>query len=220
LRQKHELPVLPIAVYLNVGLNGLGLDEYREHYGPLPVLHFQYLYVGLPRLDAVEYVQRGLPLGAALVSLMKVPTDRRAWLNAEARQRIAAAGLNEYLTFLLMECLEAYLNLTPDEMAEVERLLQQDDYREARQMAVTTFERGVQQGELKGRQEGRQEGRLEGFELGLRRAISVQLRTRFAAVPDSVLARLDRMTGRELEELLEQLAGATSLAELGLAEEA
>lgn len=173
------------------------------------------MYVGLPRLDAVEYVQRGRPLGAALVSLMSVPSERRAWLNVEARQRIAAAGLNEYLTFLLSECLEAYLNLTPDEMSEVERLLQQDDYQEARQMAVTTFERGVQQGELKGRQEGRQEG----YELGLRRAIDVQLRTRFAAIPDAALARLERMKEPELVELLEQLTGATSLAELGLAEE-
>jgi hypothetical protein len=212
LRQKHELPVLPIAVYLNVGLDGVGQDEYREHYGTLPVLHFQYLYVGLPRLDAVEYLQRGEPLGAALASLMKLPRDRRSWLTAEAKQRIAAAGLNEYLTFLLLEWLEAYLNLTPAEAAEVEGLLQQDKYQEARQMGVTTFEKGV----LKGEEKGRQEGRREGFELRLRRAIILQLERRFAPVPHSALARLDSMREPELEDILARVTDAASLDELGL----
>lgn len=212
LRQKHELPVLPIALYLNVGLEGVGLDEYREDYSSLPVLHFRYLYVGLPRLDAVEYVERGVPLGAALASLMKFPRDRRSWLTDEAKQRIAAAGLNEYLTFLLAECLEAYLDLTPDEVVEVEGLLQQHKYQEARQMGVTTFERGV----LKGEEKGRQEGRQEGFELGLRRAIAMQLERRFAPVPEGAMARLDQMREQELEELLARVMDAASLDDLGL----
>ena len=207
-RDKHDRPVLPVAVYLNVGLDGLGTDEYAEHYGPLQVLHFQYLYVGLPRLDAVEYLQRGSPLGAALASLMKLPRDRRSWLAVEAKQQIAAAGLSEQLRFLLTECLEAYLDLTTEEIAEVEQLLHNDAYQEAQEMGVTTFERGVQKGEEKGRQEG--------IELGLRRAVARQLRERFQTVPEAVLVRLEELNEQQLFDLVGRIVHTQSLADLGL----
>ena len=32
LRRKHGLPVLPIALYLRVGLDGVGIDVYEEHF--------------------------------------------------------------------------------------------------------------------------------------------------------------------------------------------
>lgn len=57
LRRQHQLPVLPIGLYLRVGLQGLGIDAYEEHFWELRPVRFEYLYVGLPALDAVEYVQ-------------------------------------------------------------------------------------------------------------------------------------------------------------------
>jgi hypothetical protein len=155
LRQKHQLPVLPLALYLSVGLDGIGMDEYREHYGAEEILHFRYWYVGLPRLDAVEYIQRGLALGAALSALMRLPSDRRAWFSVEARQRIAAAGLDERRTYLLLECLESYLELSPEESAQADELLQREEYREAKTMIMTTYQRG-------GRKDARKVGRKVG----------------------------------------------------------
>lgn len=78
LRDRHGLPVLPVALYLRVGVEGLGEDVYRESFGSLQVLSFRYLYVGLPKLDAVQYFSRGNPLGAALTALMRLPTEQRA----------------------------------------------------------------------------------------------------------------------------------------------
>src|SRR5437016_3849364 len=49
LRAKHRLPVLPIAVYLRVGLQGLGIDAYVERFQDVEVIKFQYLYLGLPQ---------------------------------------------------------------------------------------------------------------------------------------------------------------------------
>ena len=49
LRRKHDCPVLSIAVYLRVGLDGIGVEEYTEVYGGLEVLRFRYLYVGCRR---------------------------------------------------------------------------------------------------------------------------------------------------------------------------
>ncbi|MDD4270849.1 MAG: hypothetical protein PHN77_21720, partial [Thermoguttaceae bacterium] len=40
---------------------------------------FQYLYVGLPGLDGVEYAKGDNWLGVALSVLMKIPPDRVAW---------------------------------------------------------------------------------------------------------------------------------------------
>jgi hypothetical protein len=48
-RDKYGLPVLPIALYLRVGLDGIGIEVYEEHFWELRPLHFEYLEVGLPR---------------------------------------------------------------------------------------------------------------------------------------------------------------------------
>src|SRR5207237_5017606 len=56
LRRQSGLPVLPIGLFLRVGLNGIGIDVYEEHFWELQTVCFQYLYVGLPALDAVHYV--------------------------------------------------------------------------------------------------------------------------------------------------------------------
>ena len=93
LRRAHRLPVLPIGIFLRVGLNGIGVDVYEEHFWELRPVRFEYLYVGLPALDALEYVQGENWLGVALAALMRIPRDRVAWLGAEALQthRVRAA---------------------------------------------------------------------------------------------------------------------------------
>jgi hypothetical protein len=47
-------------------------------------------YVGLPGLDAIEYLQGDSWLGVALSALMRIPHERVAWLGAEALRRSAA----------------------------------------------------------------------------------------------------------------------------------
>jgi hypothetical protein len=92
LRRKHGLPVLPLAMHLRVGLDGLGVDVYEEHFWELRPLHFEYLYVGLPALDGVEYVQGDSWLGVALSALMRISPERAAWLGAEALRRTQQAS--------------------------------------------------------------------------------------------------------------------------------
>jgi hypothetical protein len=48
LRDKYHLPVLPIGLFLQVGLNGIGTDVYEEFFWEFQAVRFQYLYVGLP----------------------------------------------------------------------------------------------------------------------------------------------------------------------------
>src|SRR4029078_4828473 len=87
LRSAHGLPVLPIVIYLNVHLDGIGIDAWSEKFWELEVVTFRSLYVGLPGLDGVKYVQGDNWLGVALAALMKIPHERVAWLGAEALRR-------------------------------------------------------------------------------------------------------------------------------------
>ncbi len=207
LRGRHDLPVLPVAVYLNVGLKGVGRDRYEEHFGSLEVVRFNYLYVGLPKLSAVEYVESPQPLGAALAALMKTPRRRRPRLKAEALQRLAGCGENEYRKFLLAECVQAYLPLDqPRDRRECEQLLKTSEYREVQVMATTWFEQGIQEG----RQQGRQEER--------RAILAVLLEERFGPLSQSVREKLQNWPADRVGELIRKVLTVKSLEELHLEE--
>ncbi len=111
LRRQHGLPVLPVALYLRVGLKGIGWDVYEETYWDQRLLHFSYAYVGLPGLKGEVYVAGEHLLGVALTALMGVPPERRAAVHAEALRRLAEARENDYRRYLLLDCLEAYASL-------------------------------------------------------------------------------------------------------------
>jgi hypothetical protein len=107
LRRRHRLPVLPIALYLRVGLDGLGADVFEEFIWDQKVLHFQYRYAGLPALEALDYVNRDILLGAAMAALMRIPPERRAWLKAESLRKIVEGRQSDNRRFLLCELVQA-----------------------------------------------------------------------------------------------------------------
>ena len=144
LRRRHGLPVLPIALYLRVGLDGIGWDVYEETYWDHRLLTFEYAYVGLPGLDGEQYVAGEHLLGVALTALMRVPPARRAEVHAEALRRLAEARENDYRRYLLLDCLEAYATLDEAQAQELEALLRTERYQGTQAMAVTTFEKGLQ----------------------------------------------------------------------------
>ena len=78
LRRDTGLPVRPIALFLRVGLDGIGWDSNEEHFWEQPVIRFEYAYVGLPALDGEPYATGENLLGVALSALMRLPSDRRA----------------------------------------------------------------------------------------------------------------------------------------------
>ena len=78
LRRDTQLPVLPIGLFLRVGLDGVGWDAYEEHFWDRRILRFEYAYLGLPALDGEKYALGENLIGAALSTLMKVPADRKA----------------------------------------------------------------------------------------------------------------------------------------------
>jgi Domain of unknown function (DUF4351) len=196
LRRQHGLPVLPIALYLRVELDGIGWDVYEEKFWDHRVLSFEYAYVGLPGLKGEQYVAGEHLLGVALTALMDVPPARRAAVHAEALRRLAEARENEYRRYLLLDCLEAYSTLDEAQAQELAALLQTERYQGAQAMPLTSFEKGEQ--------------------AGLRKMLQKQLQARFGPLSPRAHERLESLSPDRLEELTLALLKAQSLQELGL----
>ena len=71
MRRDTGLPVLPIALFLRVGLDGIGWDAYEEQFWEQRIVRFEYAYVGLPALDGEPYATGENLLGVALGALMR-----------------------------------------------------------------------------------------------------------------------------------------------------
>jgi hypothetical protein len=200
LRDRYQLPVLPVVLYLKVGLEGVGIDRVVEEVCGLEVNRFQYLYAGLPALDGLQYVRGDNWLGVALSALMRIPPERVAWLGAEALRRLAGAPLTQQQRFLLGDCVQAYLPLDEGRKRELDQLLQTDTYAEVRAMNKTVFEEAMEK--------GRRLGQLE--------LVIWVLEGRFGALSARQREHLEQLSSEELRQLVLRIGSAETPAELGL----
>lgn len=216
LREKYGLPVLPIALYLKVGLEGVGVDVYEERFWDFQPVRFQYLYVGLPGLNGLEYVGGDNWLGVALSALMRVPKERQVWLGAEALRRITAAPLSEQERYLLGECVDAYLPLDESQWHEFNQLLSTKPYEEVKKMRATSFEQGLEKGREEGLEKGLEKGREEGRIEGQRELLRDLLVQRFGALSRQTDERLRSLSTKQVRALFKKGIRAKSLGDLGL----
>jgi hypothetical protein len=202
LRRDTGLPVLPIALFLRVGADGIGWDAYEEFFWEQRIIRFEYAYVGLPALDGEQFATGENLLGVALSSLMRMHSDTRVELVAEGLKRIATSGENDFRRFLLVECLETYADLDDAQTTELRALLHFDGNQGAENLMKTTYERGIEQGIERGIIEGERQSALRLMEakfgpLSLNVKQQVQLLSREALVQ----LQLDFLRAQTLEEL-------------------
>jgi hypothetical protein len=203
LRRRHALPVLPIALYLRVGLDGVGWDVYEEYFWQHEVVRFRYPYVGLPALDAEKYVQQDNWLGVALAALMNVSKERRIELAGKALERIVHCPENTYRKTLLCDCLNAYLPVDEQGWRQFEELIRNHPDPGVQAMELGFYDYVERQGELKGQRE----------------MVRKLLEARFGPLPPEALIDLQAMTSDRLTQLGCELLNAVSLEELGLGED-
>jgi hypothetical protein len=196
LRRDTGLPVLPIGLYLRVGMDGVGWDAYEEHFWEQRILRFEYAYVGLPALDAEQYIAGENLLGVALSTLMRVSPERRAELLVEGLKRIGRSSENDYRRHLLAECLEAYADLDETQKERLQGLLTTEQYAEVKPIMITTYERG----KIAGRREG-----VQGF-----------LEQKFGPLSEEVKQRLESLSAEGLDQIIRDYLKAQSLKDLGL----
>lgn len=212
LRRRHGLPVLPIGLYLRVGLEGIGWDVYQEHFWEHELSRFNYPYVGLPALDAEQYVRQNNWFGVALAALMRVGKERRIQLAAEALERLVHCPENAYRKTLLCECVNAYLPTDEQQRRQFENMLRNHPDARVQAMELGLLDHVERRGKLEGKREGLLEGKLE----GQRDLLRDQLEARFGRLPPAVLEQLQAWPADRLTELGRALLSAASLEELGL----
>ena len=226
LRERYGLPVLPVVLYLQVGLDGIGIDTVVEKFWELDALTLKYLYVGLPALDGEAYLRGDNWIGVALSSLMKLPKDRIADLGLLAFQRLQTAGLNEQQTFLLTDCFDSYLDIGEDQMKQISATMDVGKIPGEKIMfpkrTVLSFlkesarEEGLQEGRHEGRHEGRELGLASGLRMGRLEVLEAILETKFGSLSSSALEKLRQLPDEALHALPVAVAKAGSLSELGL----
>ena len=208
--RKFDGRVLPLALYLKVGHDGLGVGTHIETFGGLEILRFRYLYVGLPELDAATFLQGYNWLGVALAALMHMPRDQRILNRAHAlRKLLVECQENLPRRRMLIECVERYLQLDEEQESAFKQLLK-TRYPEVEPMMQTTFEKMT----AKAREEGREQGRTEVLQSLIRK----HLERRFGPLSAEVLKRLEAWPHEGLEELALTVTEAPSLQALGLAD--
>lgn len=216
LRRRHGLPVLPIGLYLRVGLEGIGWDSYQEFFWEHELVRFRYPYVGLPALDAEQYVLQDNWLGVALAALMRVGKERKIELASQALRRLVHCPENSYRKTLLCECVTAYLPTDEEQWRQFEDMVRNHPDEGVRAMELGLLDQVEQRGLLRGIEKGKLVGKLEGKLEGQRDLLRDQLEIRFGRLSPAVLERLNAWPDDRLTELGRALLSAASLEEMGL----
>ncbi len=216
IQARYDTPVLTIEVCLKRGLPGVRLETWENPFGP-DFSGFRYVSFGLAGCRAREHLDRPEPLAWALAALMDPGSWSRAELKMACLRRIA--GLKGRIDpFLLVDCVESYLQLDPGEAAEFEALQSHRENQEVRAVAMTWSETLEAKGWERGRQEGRREGMEKGAQAGARQLLLHQLGKRFGPLPETVRRRVEAIDSLDLlTRLAERLLSVHSLEEMGLA---
>jgi hypothetical protein len=162
----HDGQVISVVVFLSQGRPGVHVETLEEDLFDLELGRFRYLAFGVAGCSAAEYLDLPQPLAWGLAALMK----RGAWSRAAHKQaclrRIAVAGLDEIREFVLVNCVETYLQLDTVELAELEALRSQDSGKEGRTVKIAVKMTWADRIRAEAWQEGLEKGREEGLETG------------------------------------------------------
>jgi predicted transposase/invertase (TIGR01784 family) len=204
LRIHYGLPVLPIVLYLRRGPDST-VEEYVEELFGQEQLRFRYRSVALARLSAEEYLEAS-PLGAALAALMRRGEDRdRLELHWQMLSRVLESELDEALKYLLVNVIETYDELSPEETEGFRRLISGKEYGKVQDVELTYFDKL----ELK--------GRLAGVIEGKRETLLRLLTAKFGPLPEDTVARIAAInSAAELDTYLDRFVTANAIQEMGL----
>ncbi len=215
-RLRYKLPVFPIALYLVPGTGGITRETYTESLFGQNILTFSYAALGVPDLNADDYLEQANPLAPALAALMRASGLGPARQKQVSLRSVAVSGLDDARKFLLANIIETYLKLTPEEQERYGQMLQQPEAREVRQM-ISVYEL---RGREAGREEGLEAGREEGVLIGKRTMLLRLLRLRFGAVSGAVESQIQSITSEgTLDTLADQVLTATALQDIQFAAE-
>jgi hypothetical protein len=212
LQLRHQLPVLPVVIFLRGGPAGLSAGEHREEVLGIEVARFRYVSMGLARAEAAEWLERKEALAAALASLMGSSSLSRAEQKILCLRKVCTAQIDEARRFLLVNTVETYLELEGEQLQYYESLLD----REAPEMRASEMT-WAEKKQAEGMAKGREMGLLQGRHRASLEIVSRLLEQRFGPLRPQILRRLEGIEDPDvLSDLAPKILEAKSLEELGL----
>jgi hypothetical protein len=217
IQARHRFPVMSIVLTLRGGKPGPCIEVVGDGLGGPQLTPFRYVSFGLSGCPAAEYLAKEEPLAWGLAALMDSRPLSRAQHKLACLRRIAAGDLSSRERFLLVNCVETYLQLSPAEAEELAALQPREGDQEAKAMSMTWADRMVEKGRKEGFRLGRQEGQHEGRREALRDVLLLQLGRRFGPLPDGVRQQVETIASMDrLTRLTEQVLVARSLDDMEL----
>lgn len=205
LRLRHRKPVIPIVLYLRGGPSDVTERVVEERFADHPLASFRYFVFGLARSEAADYLERPETLAPALASLMEHEGRSAAEHELACLRPVARAPLDDAARFLLVNCIETYVQLDETAREEYERLLANESTKEVADMESTWADTI----EAKGLEKGRVEG--------MRSVIEDLLERRFGELSPRSRRRLAAIDSADgLSDLAGRVLDARSLRDLGL----
>jgi hypothetical protein len=198
---RHERPVVPIVVYLKGGQPDVEQVTVEHRVAGQHLASYTYSAFGLARSDATRYLDRPELLAPALAALMDPRGLSPARHKIECLRRIARAEVDDGGRYLLVNCVETYVQWNDAAQEEYDTLLAEKENQEVTTMEMTWGDRMMEK------------GRIE----GMRTLVTGMIESRFGSVPADRKRRIEAIDSTdELTRLADRLLTARSLDDLGV----
>lgn len=202
---RHERPVVPIVVFLKGGRPDVAEVTVEHRFAGRRFASFTYSAFGLGRSEADRYLDRPELLAPALAALMDPGGLSPARHKLECLRRIARAEVDDAGRYLLVNCVETYVQWNDAAQEEYDTLLTEEENQEVTTMEMTWGDRMMEKGRIEGRVEG------------MRTLVLGQIESRFGAVPPDRRERIEAIESTdELVRIADRLLVARSLDDLGI----
>jgi hypothetical protein len=194
LHDRFDLPIYPVALLSYDSPLRPEPSRYDVEFPDLHVVDFRFRVLQLNRMSWRRYGNSGNPVAAALMTKMRIAPGERRRVKLECVRLLATLSLNPAKTRLISTFIYKYLKLNDSESVAFQRDLNrlEPDVRE-RAMYLTN------------------DWIEEGRHSEAQRFVIRLLERRFEALPQSISARLPKLTTDQLENLGASLVGETSL---------
>lgn len=203
LTEKYDLPVYPVVIYSYKAPRRAEPNLYEVVFPDRTVLRFEYAVIQLSRMSWREFVERPNPVASALMARMRMAVEERPRVKLECLRMLAKLKLDPAKSKLIGGFIDSYLVLTAQEMKQYEREfsnLAGPERKETMALVSSWEQRGIDKGLTKGK---------EGL---LVRQIGRHLFQ--GSMPSEAVARLDRLTADQLDDLGEALLDFETVADL------
>lgn len=212
LQGRYGEPVYSILLTLQGGPKGIRQLTREESVAGQPRL-FGYTSVGLSGLAAEALLASPEPIAWAFAALAPCRGMRKAARKLECLTRIAQAELQEHETYLLVNAVKTYLQLSEEQQAIFETLKLRQEDRTVQKIEMTWMDQMREEGRLRGREERREED----FSAGALHLLKHLLSQRFGELSAGTLAKVEKIRSlSRLTLLAEKTLSARSLEEMGL----